>query len=51
MKATAESKVRIQKEDFIVTDEIEAMKKSSRNIGGIVTFLADASKKGATFFV
>ncbi len=39
MKATAESKTRIQKEDFIVTDEIESMKKSSRNIGGIVTFL------------
>ena len=39
MKATAESKVRIQKEDFVVTDEIEFMKKSSRNIGGIVTFL------------
>ena len=39
MKATAESKIRIQKENFSVTDEIEFMKKSSRNIGGIVTFL------------
>ena len=39
MKATAEAKVRIQKENFSVTDEIEFMKKSSRNIGGIVTFL------------
>jgi molybdopterin synthase catalytic subunit len=34
-----ESKVRIQKENFSVSDEIEAMKKVSRNIGGIVTFL------------
>jgi molybdopterin synthase catalytic subunit len=33
------NKVRIQREDFVVTDEIEAMKKVSRNIGGIVTFL------------
>ena len=39
MKATTESKIRIQKEDFSVTDEIEFMKKSSRNIGGIVAFL------------
>lgn len=39
MSITAESKIRIQKEDFSVTDEIEFMKKSSRNIGGIVTFL------------
>ncbi|QPJ65687.1 MAG: molybdenum cofactor biosynthesis protein MoaE [Candidatus Nitrohelix vancouverensis] len=39
MNAVTESKVRIQKEDFVVTDEIEAMKKVSRNIGGIVTFL------------
>ncbi len=45
MKATAESKVRIQKEDFIVTDEIEAMKKSSRNIGGIVTFLGTGRER------
>ena len=34
-----ESKVRIQRENFSVSDEIEAMKKVSRNIGGIVTFL------------
>ena len=45
MKATAESKVRIQKEDFIVTDEIESMKKSSRNIGGIVTFLGTGRER------
>ncbi len=45
MKATAESKVRIQKEDFIVTDEIESMKKSSRNIGGIVTFLGSGRER------
>ena len=36
---TAESKIRIQREDFSVTDEIEAIKKFSRNIGGIVAFL------------
>lgn len=36
---TKESKVRIQKEDFNVNDEIEAIKTVSRNIGGIVTFL------------
>ena len=35
----AESKIRIQREDFSVTDEIEAIKKVSRNIGGIVVFL------------
>jgi molybdopterin synthase catalytic subunit len=34
-----ESKVRIQREDFSVSEEIEAIKKTSRNIGGIVTFL------------
>lgn len=39
MSTVMESKVRIQREDFIVTDEIEMMKKVSRNIGGIVTFL------------
>lgn len=39
MSAVLESKIRIQREDFIVTDEIEAIKKSSRNIGGITTFL------------
>ena len=39
MDTALESNVRIQQEDFVVTDEIEAIKKSSRNIGGIVTFL------------
>ncbi len=39
MSTVMESKVRIQREDFSVTDEIEAIKKVSRNIGGIVTFL------------
>ena len=50
MSATTESKVRIQKEDFVVTDEIEFMKKSSRNIGGIVTFLGTGRElsKGET---
>ena len=39
MSTATESKIRIQKEDFSVTDEIEFMKKSSRNIGGITIFL------------
>jgi molybdopterin synthase catalytic subunit len=39
MSTTLEPNVRIQQENFIVTDEIEAIKKSSRNIGGITTFL------------
>ncbi|CAI2718452.1 molybdenum cofactor biosynthesis protein MoaE [Nitrospina watsonii] len=39
MSTATESKVRIQKEDFNVHDEIEVMKKPSRNIGGITTFL------------
>lgn len=39
MSTTTETKARIQREDFSVTDEIEAIKKSSKNIGGIVTFL------------
>ena len=39
MSTATSPNVRIQKEDFVVTDEIEAMKKVSRNIGGIVTFL------------
>ena len=39
MSTALESNVRIQQEDFVVTDEIEAIKKVSRNIGGIVTFL------------
>ncbi len=39
MSTALESNIRIQQEDFVVTDEIEAIKKASRNIGGIVTFL------------
>ena len=39
MSTTTDSKVRIQLENFSVTDEIEVMKKVSRNIGGITTFL------------
>ena len=39
MSTTTDAKIRIQLEDFSVTDEIEAMKKVSRNIGGITTFL------------
>ncbi len=39
MSTATESKVRIQREDFVVTDEIEMMKRVSQNIGGIVTFL------------
>ena len=39
MSTATYSKVRIQREDFSVTDEIEAMKKVSLNIGGITTFL------------
>lgn len=39
MTTLMDAKVRIQREDFVVTDEIEAMKKVSQNIGGIVTFL------------
>ncbi len=39
MSTTTDSKVRIQREDFSVTDEIEFMKKSSQNIGGISIFL------------
>ena len=39
MSTTTESKIRIQLENFSVTDEIETMKKVSRNIGGITTFL------------
>lgn len=42
MTTTTEPRVRIQKADFSVTDEIEAMKKVSANIGGIVTFLGTA---------
>ncbi len=36
---TLESKIRIQREDFVITDEIEAIKTVSKNIGGITTFL------------
>jgi len=39
MSTALESNVRIQQEDFVVTDEIEAIKKVSNNIGGITTFL------------
>jgi molybdopterin synthase catalytic subunit len=39
MSTATESKVRIQKDDFNVHNEIEMMKRSSRNIGGIATFL------------
>ena len=39
MSTTTSPNIRIQKEDFVITDEIDAMKKVSRNIGGIVTFL------------
>ncbi|MFQ5449100.1 MAG: molybdenum cofactor biosynthesis protein MoaE [Nitrospinaceae bacterium] len=39
MSTATESKIRIQREDFSVTDEIEFMKKVSRNIGGIAVFL------------
>ena len=46
---TLEGKIRIQREDFIVTDEIEAIKTVSRNIGGITTFLGTGRElsKGA----
>ena len=36
---TLESKIRIQRENFVVTEEIEAIKTVSKNIGGITTFL------------
>ena len=39
MRTALESNIRIQQENFVVTDEIEAIKKVSRNIGGITTFL------------
>ena len=39
MSTALESNVRIQQENFVVTDEIEAIKKASNNIGGITTFL------------
>jgi molybdopterin synthase catalytic subunit len=39
MSITLDSNIRIQKENFNVTDEIEAIKNASKNIGGITTFL------------
>ena len=39
MSTALESNIRIQQENFVVTDEIEAIKKVSRNIDGITTFL------------
>ena len=39
MSTALDSNIRIQQENFIVTDEIEAIKKASKNIGGITTFL------------
>lgn len=50
MSTATESKVRIQKENFSVTDEIEHMKKVSANIGGIVVFLGTGRElsKGET---
>ena len=39
MSTALESNVRIQQENFVVTDEIETIKKVSNNIGGITTFL------------
>ena len=39
MSTALESNIRIQQDNFVVTDEIEAIKKVSRNIGGITTFL------------
>jgi len=39
MSTTLDSTIRIQQENFNVTDEIEAIKNASKNIGGITTFL------------
>lgn len=39
MSITLDSNIRIQQENFNVTDEIEAIKNASKNIGGITTFL------------
>ena len=39
MSTALESNVRIQQENFVVTDEIETIKKVSNNIGGITIFL------------
>ena len=39
MSTTLDSTIRIQQENFNVTDEIEDIKNASKNIGGITTFL------------
>ena len=39
MSITLDSNIRIQQENFNVTDEIETIKNASKNIGGITTFL------------
>ena len=39
MSITLDSNIRIQQENFNVTDEIESIKNASKNIGGITTFL------------
>jgi len=39
MSITLDSNIRIQQDNFNVTDEIEAIKNASKNIGGITTFL------------
>ena len=39
MSITLDSNIRIQQQNFNVTDEIEAIKNASKNIGGITTFL------------
>ena len=39
MSTALDSTIRIQQENFNVTDEIEAIKNASKNIGGITTFL------------
>ena len=39
MSITLDSNIRIQQENFNVTDEIQAIKNASKNIGGITTFL------------
>ena len=39
MSTALESNVRIQQENFVVTDEIETIKKVSNNIGGITIYL------------
>jgi len=39
MSITLDPNIRIQQENFNVTDEIEAINNASKNIGGITTFL------------